>query len=154
MHPSSTDQLLASAAIAVNVLGFVLVTWQIRQQALAVRGDTYTNLCGLSYEILILMADRPFLYPYFYDRKPLDPNSEHRVAVLCCCEMIANYCDNTALQRPSLPDHVWRRWRNFIREQIAASVVLEEFMLQYREWYSPDLIEILDDARSARQRVS
>ncbi|MFM9170985.1 MAG: hypothetical protein ACKOTD_12985, partial [Phycisphaerales bacterium] len=111
------ENALALVAIAVNVVGFYFVVRQIRQQALATRGDTYTNLCGLSYDILRMMAERPHLYPYFYERKPLAEAGEHRVEVLCCCEMIANYCDNTALQRENIPDHVWQRWRNFVREQ-------------------------------------
>ena len=139
------ENALALVAIAVNVVGFYFVIRQIRQQALATRGDTYTNLCGLSYDILRMMAERPHLYPYFYERKPLAEAGEHRVEVLCCCEMIANYCDNTALQRENIPDHVWQRWRNFVREQIALSVVLQDFMREYRAWSSPEVGEILDE---------
>jgi hypothetical protein len=142
------DNALALVAIAVNVVGFYFVIRQIRQQALATRGDTYTNLCSLSYDILRMMAERPHLYPYFYERKPLTEAGEHRVEVLCCCEMIANYCDNTALQRENIPDHVWQRWRNFVREQIALSVVLQDFMREYRAWYSPEVAEILDEVNA------
>ena len=53
----SVENWIALLAVAVNVAGFVFVIRQIRQQALATRGDTYTNLCGLSYEILKLMAE-------------------------------------------------------------------------------------------------
>lgn len=143
------ENALALVAIAVNVVGFYFVIRQIRQQALATRGDTYTNLCGLSYDILRMMTERPHLYPYFYERKSLAEAGEHRVEVLCCCEMIANYCDNTALQRENIPDHVWQRWRNFVREQIALSVVLQDFMREYRAWYSPEVGEILDEVSSA-----
>ena len=142
------ENALALVAIAVNVVGFYFVIRQIRQQALATRGDTYTNLCGLSYDILLMMAERPHLYTYFYERKQLAEAGEHRVEVLCCCEMIANYCDNTALQRENIPDHVWQRWRNFVREQIALSVVLQDFMREYRAWYSPEVGEILDEVNA------
>jgi hypothetical protein len=142
----SVENWIALLAVAVNVAGFVFVIRQIRQQALATRGDTYTNLCGLSYEILKLMAERPHLYAYFYERKELLDADPHRVEVLCCCEMIANYCDNTALQRENIPIHIWRRWRNFVREQIAMSIVLQEFLMEYREWYSPDVGHLLDEA--------
>ena len=144
----SFDNALALVAIAVNVVGFYFVIRQIRQQALATRGDTYTNLCSLSYDILRLLAERPHLYPYFYERKPLAEAGEHRVEVLCCCEMIANYCDNTALQRENIPGHVWQRWRNFVREQIALSVVLQDFMSEYRTWYSPEVGEILAEVNA------
>ncbi|MFM1936521.1 MAG: hypothetical protein RI990_1480 [Planctomycetota bacterium] len=151
METASIDTILTVVAIVVNVVGFYFVIRQIRQQALATRGDTYTNLCGLSYDILRMMAERPHLYPYFYERKPLAEAGEHRVEVLCCCEMIANYCDNTALQRENIPDHVWQRWRNFVREQIALSVVLQDFMREYRAWYSPEVGEILDEVGAVVQ---
>lgn len=151
----SVENALAVAAIGVNVVGFTFVIRQIRQQALATRGDTYANLCGLSYDILRMMAERPHLYPYFYERKPLLETEPNRVEVLCCCEMIANYCDNTALQRENIPDHVWQRWRNFVREQIRLSVVLQNFMSEYRGWYSPEVAEILAEVEAdARQRGS
>ena len=152
------DQKLANAlafvAIVVNIVGFVFVVRQIRQQALATRGETYASLCGLSYEILGMMADRPYLYPYFYGRKPLATDDEHRIEVLCCCEMIANYCDNTALQRENIPEHVWARWRNFLREQLSMSLVLQEFMGEYRNWYSPEIGEILDEIGQVRARAT
>jgi hypothetical protein len=137
------DTSIAGISVMVNICGFIFVIRQIRQQALATRGDTYANLCGLSYDILKMIADRPYLYAYFYDRKPLAPEDPHRVEVLCCCEMIANYCDNTALQRENIPPHVWVRWRNFVAQQVEASVVLQEFFTRYSEWYSPEIGEIL-----------
>ena len=141
---ASLENLLTLAAILVNVVGFFFVVRQIRQQALATRGETYANLCGLSYDILRLMAERPHLYAYFYEGKPLADAVAHRVEVLCCCEMIANNCDNTALQRENIPHPVWLRWRHFVREQIAMSDVLRDFLQQYRNWYSPEIGEILD----------
>lgn len=86
----SIENLIAMFAIVVNIVGFTFVIRQIRQQALATRGDTYSSLCGLSYQILQMMADRPHLYAYFYERKSLDEAGPHRIEVLCCCEMIAN----------------------------------------------------------------
>lgn len=139
------DRLITIGGIFVNLVGFVFVIRQIRQQALATRGETYASLCGLSYEILQMMADHPELYPYFYENKELAADAPDRVRVLCCCEMVANYCDNTALQRENIPDHVWQRWRVFIKQQVAMSVVLKGFFLEYRMWYSPEIGEILDE---------
>ena len=57
---------------------------------------------------------------------------------------------DTALQRENIPDHVWQRWRNFVREQIALSVVLQDFMRECRAWYSPEVGDILDEVGAAR----
>ena len=141
----SFERFIAIFGILVNILGFFFVVRQIRQQALATRGETYTSLCGLSYEILGMMADHPELYAYFYENKTLDLDCPDRIRVLCCCEMIANYCDNTALQRENIPNHVWQRWRTFIKQQVEMSKVLRDFFRDYRMWYSPEIGEILDE---------
>jgi len=147
---TSIEQVIATVGIIVNICGFIFVIRQIRQQALATRGETYASLCGLSYEILSMMAERPHLYAYFYENKALDDAGDHRVEVLCCAEMIANYCDNTALQRENIPDQVWMRWRNFIVGQCETSQVLRDFLTEYQSWYSPEIGEILDQMAAAR----
>jgi len=131
--------------VLVNIAGFLFVIRQLRMQALATRGETYTSLCGLSYDILQLITDRTFLYDYIYQGKRLAATTpeDERVTVLITCEMIANYCDNVALQRENIPDEVWQRWRTFIHEQIVCSAELNRFMRQYINWYSPALASIL-----------
>ena len=141
----NVETILSIASIIVNIIGFYFVVRQITQQTLATRGETYTSLCGLSYEILKLIHDNPFLYDYFYINKKLEPNSENKVQVLICCEMIANYCDNVTLQRENIPNYIWQRWKNFIVGQLKISDVLKDFMIEYKSWYSPEMISILNE---------
>jgi len=141
----NVETFLSIASILVNIIGFYFVVRQITQQTLATRGETYTSLCGLSYEILKLIHDNPFLYDYFYINKKLEPNSENKVQVLICCEMIANYCDNVTLQRENIPNYIWQRWKNFIVGQLKISDVLKDFMIEYKSWYSPEMISILNE---------
>lgn len=142
-----TQTILAIISILINIIGFYFVIRQMTQQALATRGETYTSLCGLSYEILKLIHDNSHLYDYFYNNKKLDANSEHRVQVLMCCEMIANYCDNVTLQKENIPNHVWLRWKNFILGQLEISIELKTFMQEYKDWYSLEMIAILEVAK-------
>lgn len=139
------DTTIALIGIGVNIFGFLFVSRQIRMQALATRGETYTSLCGLSYDILRLITDKPFLYNYVYHGKRLSSTvaDEERVQVLLCVEMIANYCDNVALQRENIPDVTWQRWRSFIKEQVESSPELNRFLRQFESWYSPDIASIL-----------
>ena len=140
-----TQTILSILSIVVNIIGFYFIVRQITQQALATRGETYTSLCGLSYEILNLIHENPFLYDYFYNNKKIESNSDHRVQVLICCEMIANYCDNVTLQRENIPNHVWQRWKNFIIGQLEISSELKKFMLDYKDWYSVEMVAILNE---------
>ena len=75
---------LPIAGILINLFGFIFVIRQIKKQALATRGETYTSLCGLSYEILKMIADKPHLYPYFYENKDLDEGKPARKFVSRC----------------------------------------------------------------------
>jgi hypothetical protein len=147
MKIMSLETILSLLSIFVNIVGFFFVIRQITQQALATRGETYTSLCGLSYEILKMISENPYLYDYFYNNKKLETDSEHRVQVLMCCEMIANYCDNVTLQRENIPDAVWLRWKNFIKGQLEISIELKSFMLEYKDWYSAEMIAILNEVR-------
>ena len=142
-----TSAYLTALSILVNIAGFYFIVKQIKQQALATRGETYTSMCGLSYDILNMIFANQFLYDYIYKNKRLHATTENRIQVLICCEMIANYCDNIALQRENIPDHIWERWRNFIKEQISLSYELYNFMHEYKSWYSPEIIAILNEVK-------
>lgn len=136
---------LTAAGILINLFGFIFVIRQIKQQALATRGETYTSLCGLSYEILKMIAEKPYLYAYFYENKALDDGKtspEVRIEVLMCCEMIANYCDNTLTQKENMPVAVYQKWQKFIEQQISMSSILLNFFLEYPEWYDPEIKNI------------
>lgn len=147
------ETILSVFSILVNIVGFYFVIRQITQQALATRGETYTSLCGLSYEILKMISDHPYLYDYFYKNKKLAPDSDHKVQVWMCCEMIANYCDNVTLQRENIPEAVWVRWKNFIKGQLDISTELKSFMLEYKNWYSAEMIQILEDVQNAQVQI-
>lgn len=140
--------LLSIISIIVNIIGFFFIIKQITQQALATKGETYTSMCSLSYEILEMIFENPFLYDYFYNNKKLEDNNENKIKILICTEMIANYCDNVTLQRENMPDYIWQRWRNFIISQLDTSLVFREFMNEYSEWYSPEMILIINKYNS------
>jgi hypothetical protein len=140
--------LLSIISIIVNIIGFFFIIKQITQQALATKGETYTSMCSLSYEILKMIFENPFLYDYFYNNKKLEEDNENKIKVLICTEMIANYCDNVTLQRENMPDYIWQRWRNFIISQLDTSLVFREFMNEYSEWYSPEMILIINKYNS------
>ena len=145
MKDEFVEIFLPVAGIIINLFGFIFVIRQIKQQALATRGETYTSLCGLSYEILKMIADKPYLYPYFYINKELDEEQtshEVRVEVMMCCEMIANYCDNALTQKENMPLGVYQKWQKFIEQQISMSSVLLNFFLEYPEWYDPEIKKI------------
>lgn len=146
----SYEILIAAFTSTISFVGLAVIIFQLDQQRKATRAQTYTALCALSYDILRLISDRPHLYPYFYLNKSLEKDDPCEVEVLMCCEMIANYCDNVALQRSSMERSVWLRWRSFIEEQVASSPALKHFLFSHHSWYSRDL-ETIVHALKARE---
>ena len=62
--------------------------------------------------------------------------------------VIANYCDNVTMQRENIPNHVWQRWKNFIIGQLEISTELKKFMLEYKDWYSVEMFDILNEVQN------
>lgn len=149
LHSKGAQSALTLAGILINLSGFLVVYWQMGMQVDAIRSDVSASLTELSYEPLRFMGDRPSLYPYFYESKPLLPDDPHRVEVLICCEMIANYCDNVMQQRTSMSEPAFESWKTFVLEQCLTSPSLREFVIKYEHWYSAELGDL---ARRASTR--
>jgi hypothetical protein len=130
-----------------GLASLLLMQRQVSLQAEAMQSAASTSLAEPSFTILAFIADRPSLYPYFYERKVLAQNDPHRIEVRICCEMIANYCENLTQQRDSMSAETWASWQRFIAGQFDASPSLREFLADYRDWYGEELIAIVSSAR-------
>jgi hypothetical protein len=148
------EALVALGTLFVTVIGFLIVIRQIRQVERTIRGDTNANLCAQSIEILKEIGACPECYPYFYENKELPPDEPSRVRILCICEMTANYLDHVALQRDNLPPAVWKRWSLFIRDAVQGSPVLREHFAKYRDWYSDEVLRLVDPSQAAPGRTA
>lgn len=147
MNDLTLEHWLAILGIAVNVIGFTLIVLQVRQQARAIRGDTYTNLCSLNFEIQKFLAERPHLYKYFYALVDIEEGHEHWEEAQCCCQMIASYCENSLMQREGIPKQVGQTWLKTVQHQIITSSVLQDYLMKYKEWYSPELVQVVAEMR-------
>jgi hypothetical protein len=133
-------------ALLVTVTGFTLIPRQLRFQSMGLRGEAFTVLTGLSLDIMKYIADNPELYKYFYESQELRDDDVNRVKVLCCAEMIANYLDAVVMHKSHMPKSVWGRWKVFITEQVRSSPALRDFVNEYRQWYSNELVRELEIA--------
>jgi hypothetical protein len=52
------------------------------------------------------------------------------------------------MQRENIPNHVWQRWKNFIIGQLEISTELKKFMLEYKDWYSVEMFDILNEVQN------
>jgi hypothetical protein len=141
--PAETQAITSILGLMVTSFGFLFLSRQITLLKKAIVSDTNGRLSDQSITILNFIADKPYLYDYFYHSKPLGSADEHVIEVLCACEMIANYADMVALSLPDIPVLVRSRWTRFITDTLASSPALRDFIAQHRLWYSDELLAII-----------
>ena len=139
-------QAIASiGSLGATVFGFVFVWRQIRQVRRAAVAQASIALGEQSLTILSYVAAHPATYPYLYDGKELHDGDANRVAVICLCEMVANYCELTAGMLPDLDSEAGQRWINFVRDTVRLSPAMQHFLRDRSAWYSPQLYSLLVD---------
>ncbi len=147
MNPTWADVTMAVAAVGslvVTAVGLYAVYIQIKKVREAVWGETNGRLCDQSLELLRFLAEKPETYDYFYGGKELEEDHPNRVFILYASEAIANFLEHLALQRGNLPGQQWDTWRRFIRSTYDGSPAVRDFFKRHREWYSDELLSILD----------
>jgi hypothetical protein len=139
---NEVEALAAVATTAVTAFGLFFVWLQVRAVQRTVRSDTNARFCEQSLTIMSFIADRPHLYPYFYDSKQLGEDDPYRVDVLCLAEMMANYADLVLGNLSDVEKSVRDRWTSYVRGSISSSPVLTSFIAERQSWYSKCLVEL------------
>jgi hypothetical protein len=143
LHWTDVVEAIASGAtVLVTLVGFLLVVHQIRLVKRSLQSDTNGRFCEQSLTIMAFMAERPYLYDYFYERKELVENDDNRIEVLCATEMMANYADLVVCNLSDVDRPVRERWHSFVADALANSPVLRGFIVERRRWYSDGLVEL------------
>ena len=132
----------AWAAVAVAILGFVTVVYQIRQLSAAVRADTHGRIYDHALEVQRLFLENPSYRTYFYDGTIPNLNGEERARLLAFAELVADYLEHVTLQCEVVPEHVTAAWRAYIGFFLNHSPVLCEFLSEHRSHYSSKFVAI------------
>ncbi|MGD0720863.1 MAG: hypothetical protein ABR970_07420 [Roseiarcus sp.] len=149
------DIVQAVSAVATAVIagiGVYFVTKQLGQVERTIRGTTHERLTGESLEILRFLAEHPETYPYFYEGKNLEDDSENRVLILYSTEIVCNYIEHVCLQRPNMTAGDWAVWRSFVEDTCRNAPIVRWYLEKYKKWYTRKLLEI--SAQAARDLQS
>jgi hypothetical protein len=148
MKTEWTDVVQAIAAIAGVVValgGFVIIIYQIVQLERAVRGDTHSKLYSQGFEVVRFFADNAEVRPYFYEGKPVTGAEPEYGKISLCAELMADYLEHIALQKPNLPEDVWLRWVAYIRDRLRSSPFLVRYLQTHKDQYSEELHVLVPD---------
>jgi len=116
--PATVQAIAAAVTALVSIVGFVMVITQLILLKRATKSDTNGRLSEQSLEIIAYIADHPYLYDYLYASKPLSEADNHKVEVLCLCEMVANYCGFVVATLKDIDYKSRDRWLRFITDTL------------------------------------
>jgi hypothetical protein len=88
---------------------------------------------------------------HIYAGHELESENPDRIRILYVIEAIANFLEHLVLQKPNLPKRQWTTWLRFIRSTYESSPAIREFIKSRRDWYSEELLSILDECDRSRR---
>jgi hypothetical protein len=158
-EPLSADWLTAYATVGLvgcTVVGFVFVWLQLRRVKETIQADAQDSLYGRYQGLLAMLADKPHLYPYLYEKKwPVvaDPDHPHlRAELALACEAVLAVLEHAAMFENEVPGAAFGEcWKPYADVRMKASVVLQKFYDKNRGIYASALRQHLDCAGSAPQ---
>ena len=131
------------AQLAISVVAFPFVVYQIWQLNRSVQADTHSNLYDHYLKVIELFFEKPHLRPYFYECKRLTDdanaagNEKLRREIDVMCETIAGLLEHAAVQKKNLPGDSWENcWKAFTVERFRQSPALRQFLAKNGGWYA------------------
>lgn len=157
MNPSWTDVVQAICslgALIVAVVGFVALIFQVRQLERAIRGDTHSKLYEQGLATVQLVFEAPNLWPYVYEGKETAPGDPDYFQLCALVEIIADFHEHIALQKPNLPPAVWQRWRDYLRETTRTCPTLRDHYRRRAPWYLQEILGLVSEGDARTNEVA
>ena len=155
--PLSADEITAYATVGLvgcTVIGFLFVWLQLKGVKQTIQADAQDSLYGRYQGLLAMLAAKPHLYPYLYEKKwPVVAESDHPhlgAEVALACEAILALLEHAAMFEEDVPGAaVAECWRPYADARLKASPALHEFYDRNRAIYAAVLSSYLDGDRAA-----
>jgi hypothetical protein len=158
MNPNWAEIIMALAAVGsffVTAIGLIFLYIQLKKLSESSWSDTQTRLQEQSLQLIRFLAEKPESYDYFYNNKPLAETDPNRIYILYAAEALANFIEHVVLQQNNMPNQQWLVWERFIRNTYEGCSVLQEFFRLRRNWYSQNILSIIDDCdRKIQQQTA
>jgi hypothetical protein len=143
-NPTLGDWAAVAGAI-VGGVGAAFIFWQILEVQKALKAQTLSELYDQYFEICRLLADKPFLRPFFYDNlrfKEGPSQPAQRSEIDAVCELITGLLEHASVQRKNIPSQTWERcWLPFLEHMYDHSAELELFFVSNKHFYTAEFCE-------------
>lgn len=139
-----------SAVLIPSAVFFAALQWRAtaRQSAHAAKAADaaiYQNITQQFVEINQIFLMQPQFRAYFYDRKPPPRRGTDKIRVRIIAAMLLDFMDTTLLQGGTIPGGYITAWEAFFRDLFASSPMLRELWAETRDWYGPEIRQLLDE---------
>lgn len=149
--------VLLSANLCIAMLGFYSLWSSLNQNAKSVRNSVQHSMLTHVRELDRLVVERPHLYGYFYECKPLQRGdtlyAEVRAAGMMFLDVLDIVGSQSTIFRENWNDpDAWDRW---ISDTFEHSPALRQLLAEHSDWYAPRLDSIRRHAdASVRTKVT
>jgi hypothetical protein len=132
-----------------------IISTQANYALQSVEGSIYSNITTQSLAEDEIFINNPFLRPYFYEGKVLEPNDPLKHKVHATSEYLLDFFDSLESQLKKYPNlwiHEKREWEANIVDQFAWSPELCRYLDATKDWYSPELYALKVRGEKKRQQ--
>jgi hypothetical protein len=146
MSPSSLEIIQAITTVgslAIAILGFAVVIYQIRQIKQALHSDTHSKLYAEDFDWAKLIIEYPELRPYFYENQEINEETINSTRARTLAELLCVHFEHVVLQMENLPSHIKPRWEDYIRGICSTSPAIRAHLKTHPDWYSDRLHRLL-----------
>jgi hypothetical protein len=128
-----------AVAALVGLPAIVVSLWvligQSRQTVEAERAAVHQGITEAMLDIDRLFFDHPEFRKYIYDGVEPPAGGLEREKVEALGEMMLDFVDNCIAQLDRLDSDQAADWREYVREIVGTSPVMQEFLAKHEDWY-------------------
>lgn len=147
--------LFQSCSLLVAIIGFFALWSSVSNNAKSARAAVQNNVIVQITNLDKFFSEKPDLYPYFYERKPLKANDPHYQEIIVVAQWQADILDIVSIQSSRFASE-WdnpEAWDIWIKDMLRNSPALRDFLMKRRTWYGSKLIGKLDEVQRELQQA-
>jgi hypothetical protein len=146
---------VSSLALLAVLISLVYQRRQTQEMAKSLKATAFLEVASQMLTVDELFIRQPTLRPYFYTGRELTESDPDTDQVLATAEYLLDFFGYILVQSQhfsSIQMFPSNWWPTYIRDMFASSPVLCRYLTEVQEWYNPDLLKLMSEAK-ARQRV-
>ena len=141
MEMIKTGAAVASAVIAL--VGFYVVTRQLKINRHSLDNQTRTGIYNLSASVYKLFVDNPELRPYFCEQEPLPSDPHLRSKILATAELMTDFFEHIVHAESAIGKDVYNTWCVYMKSMYADSSAFRSFVNSRHKDFTAKLLSTL-----------